>query len=152
MLIDVVTKFKNDNMLLPEYAHTTDAGMDLRANIEKPVHLVFGETVLIPTGIFIALPPSNNIDWNWELQIRPRSGLAYKRGITVLNSPGTIDQGYRKEIGVLLHNTRKDVFVVEPGDRIAQGVLSKAYRVQWNICSDLSDSDRLDGFGHTGVS
>ena len=151
IVIDICTSFINDAMILPEYAHIGDSGMDLQANIDKPLWLAFGETKLIKTGLRVALPLTPNKNFNWELQIRPRSGLAYKSGITVLNSPGTIDSHYRGEIGVLLRNTKKVQFEVKPGDRIAQAVLAKAYKISWNECNVLDETIRgSDGYGSTG--
>ena len=140
-------------MKLPEYAKLSDSGMDVQANIEHKIPIIHGSTLLIPTGIFVELPETPNEDFNWEIQVRPRSGLAYKEGLTVLNSPGTIDQGYRNEIGVLLHSTRKEAYVIHPADRIAQIVLSKSYKINWVTSDTLNDSDRgQGGFGSTGVS
>ncbi len=130
---------------LPEYAHTGDAGMDLFSVEEKSIDP--GETVLIKTGIIIELPP------NTEAQVRPRSGLALKNSITVLNSPGTIDEGYRGEIGVILINHGKENFKVEPQMRIAQMVIKPIIRVQIEEVEEVTQSDRsTGGFGSTGVN
>jgi dUTP pyrophosphatase len=130
----------------PAYATAHAAGLDLRANIEESFELKSLERVLVPTGLFMELPVGT------EAQIRPRSGLAFKNGITVLNTPGTIDADYRGEIKVLLVNLSNDVFVIEPGERIAQMVVAKHEQVQWEEQSELSESERgTGGFGSTGV-
>jgi dUTP pyrophosphatase len=130
----------------PAYATEHAAGLDLRANIEESIELKSLERVLVPTGLFMELPVGT------EAQIRPRSGLAFKNGITVLNTPGTIDADYRGEIKVLLVNLSNDVFMVEPGERIAQMVVAKHEQVEWEEQSELSESERGEGgFGSTGV-
>ena len=130
----------------PDYATAHAAGLDLRANIEDSVELKSLERRLIPTGLFMELPVGV------EAQIRPRSGLAFKNGITVLNTPGTIDADYRGEIKVLLVNLSNEVFVVEPGERIAQMVVAKHEQVEWVEQDSLSESERgAGGFGSTGV-
>jgi dUTP pyrophosphatase len=130
----------------PAYATAHAAGLDLRANIEESIELKSLERVLVPTGLFMELPVGT------EAQIRPRSGLAFKNGITVLNTPGTIDADYRGEIKVLLVNLSNDVFIVEPGERIAQMVVAKHEQVEWEEQSELSESERGEGgFGSTGV-
>lgn len=131
---------------LPEYATTDSAGMDLRAWVSHPIVLQPMERVLVPTGIHIQLPEG------YECQIRPRSGLALKHGITLLNSPGTIDADYRGEIGVILVNLSKDPFVINSGERICQMVVAPYTRVEWEKADSLDDTERADGgFGHTGV-
>ncbi len=131
---------------LPSYSTPLSAGMDIRANLESPVTLAPGERVLIPTGLYIALPEG------YEAQIRPRSGLALKHGITVLNSPGTIDADYRGEIGIILINLSDKPFVIEDGERIGQMVVARHSRVQWNATDSLDETERgAGGFGHTGV-
>ena len=131
---------------LPAYATPQSAGMDLRANITKPITLQPMERRIIPTGLHIALPEG------YEAQVRPRSGLAFKHGITVLNSPGTIDADYRGEIGVILANLSNEPFVVNPGERICQMVVARHSTVVWQTADSLSDSERgAGGFGHTGV-
>ena len=131
---------------LPSYATLQSAGMDLRANLEAPVVLKPMERCLIPTGIRIALPEG------YEAQIRPRSGLALKKGITVLNAPGTIDADFRGEIGVILINLSQDDFVVNDGERIAQMVISKHEQAEWVEVEELDDTERgSGGYGHTGV-
>ena len=131
---------------LPQYATPLSAGMDLRANIDAPVTLRPLERHLIPTGLFIALPPG------YEAQVRPRSGLALKKGITVLNSPGTIDADYRGELMVLLVNLSADDFVVNDGERIAQMVVARHAQVQFVPVAELDDTERgAGGYGHTGV-
>lgn len=131
---------------LPAYSTLHAAGMDLVANLKEPVIIKPMERVLIPTGLFIELPVG------YEAQIRPRSGLALKKGITVLNSPGTIDADYRGEIGIILINLSEEVFVVSNGDRICQMVVAKHETVQWDLCESLNDTSRGEGgFGHTGI-
>ena len=131
---------------LPQYATPLSAGMDLRANIDAPITLRPLERHLIPTGLFIALPPG------YEAQVRPRSGLALKKGITVLNSPGTIDADYRGELMVLLVNLSADDFVVNDGERIAQMVVARHAQVQFVPVAELDDTERgAGGYGHTGV-
>jgi dUTP pyrophosphatase len=130
---------------LPQFETAQSAGMDLRANIDAPVVLQPGDRALIPTGIAMALPDG------FEAQIRPRSGLAYKHGVTVLNSPGTIDADYRGDVGVLLINHGKEPFTVEDGMRVAQMVVAKYSQFEWNEVEDLSSTDRgAGGFGSTG--
>lgn len=130
----------------PAYATAHAAGLDLRANIEESIVLKSLERVLVPTGLFMELPVGI------EAQIRPRSGLAFKNGITVLNTPGTIDADYRGEIKVLLVNLSNDEFTIEPGERIAQMVVAKHEQVEWEEQQSLSESERGEGgFGSTGV-
>lgn len=132
-------------LALPGYATAQSAGMDLLAAITEPVSIAPGDRALIPTGLCVALPPDH------ELQIRPRSGLALKHGITVLNAPGTIDADYRGEIGVILHNAGRTAFVVQRGDRIAQAVLAPVLRAVWAESETLGETDRgAGGFGSTG--
>ncbi|MBR3067088.1 MAG: dUTP diphosphatase [Prevotella sp.] len=131
---------------LPAYATAQSAGMDLRANISEPVVLRPMERKLIPTGLFIALPPG------YEAQVRPRSGLALKRGITVLNAPGTIDADYRGEVGVLLINLSTEDFVVNDGERIAQMVIARHENGEFIEVEALDETERgAGGYGHTGV-
>lgn len=131
---------------LPSYQTPLSAGMDLRANNEAPVVLNSLDRAIIPTGIFIELPPG------YEAQIRPRSGLASKKGISLVNSPGTIDADYRGEIGVILVNLSKEPFTVERGERIAQMVIAKHDQAQWVEVSELGQTERgAGGFGSTGV-
>lgn len=130
---------------LPNYATNLSAGMDLRAELIAPVELKPMQRALVPTGIFIHLPPK------FEAQIRPRSGLAFKNGITVLNSPGTIDADYRGEVKVLLVNLSNETFMVNDGERIAQMVIARHETAQWKVVLELEDSDRgAGGFGSTG--
>ena len=130
---------------LPQFETTQSAGMDLRANIDTSVVLQPGDRVLIPTGIKMALPDG------YEAQIRPRSGLAYKHGITVLNSPGTIDADYRGDVGVLLINHGREAFTVEDGMRVAQMVVAQYSQFEWESVEDLDESARgAGGFGSTG--
>ncbi len=127
----------------PSYATPQSAGADVRSKINTivPAH----GRVLIPTGMFVAIPEG------YEIQVRPRSGLALKKGITVLNTPGTIDADYRNEIGVILFNTTDEDFVVNAGDRIAQIVLVKVEQINWVEVDELDETERTDGFGHTGL-
>lgn len=130
---------------LPTYATPQSAGMDLRANLETPITLRPLERALIPTGLFIALPEG------FEAQVRPRSGLAIKKGITVLNTPGTIDADYRGEIKVILVNLSNEDFVIEDGERIAQMVVARHESVDWQPVEALDETSRgAGGFGHTG--
>ena len=130
---------------LPEYATEGSAGMDLRANLEAPVTLQPLERMLIPTGIFIELPEGH------EAQVRPRSGLAIKYGLTCLNSPGTIDSDYRGELKVVLVNISNEAHTIVHGDRIAQIIVAKVERVKWKSAKKISDTARGEGgFGHTG--
>lgn len=134
------------NNAIPEYATEASAGLDLRAFLEAPIELKPMERRLIKTGLYIELPVG------YEAQIRPRSGLAYKHGITVLNAPGTIDADYRGDVGVLLINLSTESFTIENGERIAQMVVAEHGRVQWEEAEKLEDSERgAGGFGHTGV-
>lgn len=131
---------------LPAYATPESAGMDLRANITEPIVLHPLERRIIPTGLYIALPPG------YEAQVRPRSGLAFKHGITVLNSPGTIDSDYRGELGVLLVNLSNEDFTVEDGERIAQMVIARHEQGEFVEVEELDDTERgAGGYGHTGV-
>lgn len=157
--IPVINKSSNE---LPKYAHKGDAGFDLRANVEEiennnylfnairfnttTIILNPGGRVLIPTGLYMAIPEG------YELQIRPRSGLALKHGITVLNTPGTIDAVYRGNIGVILKNDGTEPFIIEQGDRIAQGVLNKVEEANLTEAVSLDETDRSDsGYGKSGV-
>jgi len=131
---------------LPQYATAQSAGMDLRANLDAPVTLKPLERRLIPTGLHIALPVG------YEAQVRPRSGLALKKGITVLNTPGTIDADYRGEIGVVLINLSQDEFVVEDGERIAQMIIARHEQGNFEEVEVLDETERGEGgYGHTGV-
>ena len=143
MKIQVVNK---GHQPLPQYATPQSAGMDLRANLEKPITLKPLERRLIPTGLHIALPAG------YEAQVRPRSGLALKKGITVLNSPGTIDADYRGEIGVLLINLSQDDFIVNDGERIAQMIIARHEQGEFVEVDVLDETERGEGgYGHTGV-
>ncbi len=131
---------------LPAYETALSAGLDLRANLNASISLGPLERVLVPTGLFIELPEG------YEAQIRPRSGLSLKKGLTVLNSPGTIDADYRGEIGVVLINLSNEELTIEDGDRICQMVVSKVEKLQWEEVEGLSDTKRgPGGFGHTGI-
>lgn len=130
---------------LPEYATEGSAGMDLRANIESPITLQPLERVLIPTGLFIELPEG------FEAQVRPRSGLAIKHGLTCLNTPGTIDADYRGEVKVILINLSQEPHTVVHGDRVAQMVVAKVEQIKWKAVVKINDTERGEGgFGHTG--
>ena len=131
---------------LPKYATSLSAGMDLSAALEDALELGPGDRILVPTGLSIALPPG------YEAQVRPRSGLAVKYGVTVLNSPGTIDADYRGEIKVALINHGKEPFTIERGMRVAQMVVEKHEHIEWEVVKDLEETERGDGgFGSTGV-
>lgn len=143
MKIEVINKSRHP---LPSYETLLSAGMDVRANLDEPVVLKPFARALIKTGIFMAIPQG------YEVQVRPRSGLAFKKGITVLNSPGTIDADYRGELGVLLVNISNEEFVVEDGERIAQLVVAKHEQIQWDSKDELGQTKRGDGgFGSTGT-
>lgn len=143
MKVQIINKSKH---LIPAYETSLSAGMDLRANIDTSITLKPLERTIIKTGLFIALPPG------LEAQVRPRSGLAAKKGITVLNSPGTVDADYRGEIGVILVNLSNEDFVVQDGERIAQLVIAKHEHIIWNEVTVLSETARgSGGFGSTGV-
>ena len=142
-LVKVINK---GNQALPKYETPQSAGMDLRANIESPISLFPMERKLVPTGLHIALPVG------FEAQIRPRSGLALKHGITVLNSPGTVDADYRGEVMVLLINLSDQAFEIKPGERIAQMVIVRHEQIQWSLVESLDDTERGEGgFGHSGI-
>lgn len=131
---------------LPQYSTSSSAGMDLRANIDAPILLKPMQRVLVPTGLFMALPEG------YEAQVRPRSGLAIKHGITVLNTPGTIDADYRGEIGVVLMNFGQENFLIQDGERIAQMVVSKYEKVDFLDVELLDETERgSGGFGHSGI-
>lgn len=143
MKINIINKSQH---ALPSYETIASAGMDLRANLTQPIVIEPMDRVLIPTGLFMELPIG------YEAQVRPRSGLALKKGITCLNSPGTIDADYRGEVGVILANLSKETFVVENGERIAQMVIAKHERAEWVETEELSTTERgAGGFGSTGV-
>lgn len=140
--IEIINKSRHR---LPQYGTPLSAGMDLRANIDSPIVLHPMERIIVPTGLYIALPEG------FEAQIRPRSGLAAKYGITVLNSPGTIDADYRGEIGVILVNLGKEPFTVNDGERICQMVIARHETVEWSLVESLDETERGEGgFGHTG--
>jgi dUTP pyrophosphatase len=143
MKVKIINKSKH---ALPSYATGASAGMDLRASLEQPVTLKSLERTLVPTGLFIELPVG------YEAQIRPRSGLAFKNGLTVLNSPGTIDADYRGEIKVILVNLSKEDFIINDGERVAQMVIAKHEQAEWIEVEDLVETARgAGGFGHTGT-
>ena len=143
MIVDIVNLSKNE---LPKYETLLSAGMDIRANLDEPITIKPNQRSLIKTGLYISLHDG------YEAQIRPRSGLALKNGITVLNSPGTIDADYRGEIGVILINLSDSDFEINTGDRIAQMIIAKHETIKWEAVDKLDDSVRGDkGFGSTGV-
>ncbi|HNX54315.1 MAG TPA: dUTP diphosphatase [Prolixibacteraceae bacterium] len=142
MIVKIVNHSNNP---LPEYSTIHSAGMDIRANLSEPIVLRPLERVLVPTGLFIELPVG------FEAQIRPRSGLALKKGITVLNSPGTIDADYRGEVGIILVNLSGEEFVIQHGERICQMVIAKHEHIAWEMVEVLEETVRgAGGFGHTG--
>lgn len=142
MKVKIVNKSRHS---LPEYATAYSAGMDLRANLYQPIVLKPLERSVVPTGIYIQLPPG------YEAQIRPRSGLALKHGIGIVNSPGTIDADYRGEIGVILVNLSNEDFIIQDGERICQMIVAQHARVEWEVTDTLEKSERgTGGFGHTG--
>lgn len=143
MTIKIINKTNHD---LPNYETIASAGMDLRANVSEPITLKSLERTIVKTGLFIELP------MGYEAQVRPRSGLAAKKGVTVLNSPGTVDADYRGEIGVILVNLSNEDFVIENGERIAQLIIAKHERAEWIEVQELSETSRGEGgFGSTGV-
>lgn len=143
MKVQLINKSKH---ALPSYATEASAGMDLRANLTESVSLAPMQRCLIPTGLYIALPVG------FEAQVRPRSGLALKKGITVLNSPGTIDADYRGEICIILINLSSETFIIEDGERIAQMVIARHEQAAWQEVEVLDETERgAGGFGHTGV-
>ena len=143
MEVKIINRSKHQ---LPSYATALSAGMDLRANLDTPIVLQPLERTLVPTGLFMALPQG------YEAQVRPRSGLAIKKGITVLNSPGTIDADYRGEVCVILVNLSNEPFTITDGERIAHMVIARHEQVEWCECEVLDETDRgAGGFGHTGV-
>ena len=144
MKIQIVNRSRHP---LPTYATAQSAGLDLRANIDEPIVLMPMERRLIPTGLYMALPPG------YEAQVRPRSGLALKHGITVLNSPGTIDADYRGEVGVLLINLSQEPFTVNDGERVAQLVVARHEQAELLEVETLDETERgAGGYGHTGVN
>jgi len=144
MIIKIINKSKHN---LPHYETSASAGMDLRANIDQPVTLKPLDRCIVKTGLFIELPVGI------EAQVRPRSGLAAKKGITVLNAPGTIDADYRGEIGVILVNLSNDDFIINDGERIAQLVIARHERAEWDVVTELTQTSRGEGgFGSTGTN
>jgi dUTP pyrophosphatase len=143
MKIKIINKSKHE---LPSYATVAAAGMDVRANLDAPIVLKSLERTLVATGLFMELPVG------YEAQIRPRSGLAFKNGVTVLNSPGTIDADYRGEVKVILVNLSKDDFTINDGERVAQMVIAKHEQAEWQPVEQLIETERgAGGFGHTGT-
>ena len=144
MKVQIINKSHHQ---LPQYATIQSAGVDLRANLNDPVVLAPMQRALIPTGLYISLPAG------YEAQVRPRSGLAIKKGITVLNSPGTIDADYRGEICIILINLSQEEFVVNDGERVAQMIIARHEQAEWVEVETLDETDRgAGGFGHTGKS
>lgn len=142
MKIRIINKSKHP---LPQYATPLSAGLDLRANIDSPITLHPLQRCLVPTGLYMALPAG------YEAQVRPRSGLAIKKGITVLNSPGTIDADYRGEICIILINLSNEPFIIEDGERVAQMVIARHEQAEWEETDTLDDTERgAGGFGHSG--
>lgn len=142
MKVKVINQSKHD---LPSYETEASAGLDLKANLDESFTLQPLERTLVKTGLFLEIPKG------YEAQVRPRSGLALKKGITVLNSPGTIDADYRGEVGVILVNISQSPFVIEDGDRIAQLVFAEVVQAEWELTKELSQTDRGEGgFGSTG--
>ncbi len=142
MKVKIVNKSKHE---LPEYSTRNSAGLDLKANVNNPVKLKPLERHLIPTGLYIELPSG------YEAQIRPRSGLAIKNGISVLNTPGTIDSDYRGEICVILINLSNETFTINDGERICQMIINRHEQIEWELVNDLNKTSRGEGgFGHTG--
>lgn len=143
MKVQIINKSKH---ALPAYATVASAGMDLRANLNEPIVLKPLQRCIVPTGLYMALPIG------YEAQVRPRSGLAIKKGITVLNTPGTIDADYRGEVCVILVNLSSEEFVIEDGERIAQIVIARHEQVEWQSVEILDETERgAGGFGHSGV-
>ena len=142
MKVRIINKSKND---LPQYQTVASAGVDIRANNEETIVLGSLERTIVPTGLFLEIPEG------YEVQVRPRSGLAAKHGITLLNSPGTIDADYRGEIGVILVNLSNEAYTLQPGERIAQLVIAAYTQVRWETTTELTDTNRgKSGFGSTG--
>ena len=145
VVVEVKQKAGTEDIALPKYMTEHASGMDVRAAVEEPVTLAPGEIKLVPTGLTIAVPPG------FEVQVRPRSGLAMKHGLTVVNSPGTIDADYRGEVCIILGNVGSQAFVIERGLRIAQLVIQRVAHAEWKVCDELSETVRSSGgFGHTG--
>ena len=143
MKVCVVNK---SNHKLPEYSTPMSAGVDLKANISEPITLGPLQRILIPTDLYMAIPEG------YELQIRSRSGLALKSGIFCLNSPGTVDSDYRGNVGVILANFSDTPFIINPGDRVAQAVLNKFEKIEWDEVTTLNETERgTGGFGHSGI-
>mgnify|MGYP001303063952 FL=1 len=142
MKIKILNKSNNPN---PSYSTVNSAGMDIRAFLKKEKIILPGDKTIIDTGIFVEIPTG------YEIQIRPRSGLSFKSGITVLNTPGTIDSDYRGEVKVILINLSKEKFTINNGDRIAQMVVNKYEQVKWQEVDSVSETERKGGFGSTGI-
>lgn len=143
VLVKIVRE--NDKIELPKYETAGAAGMDIRANITEPIVLGSLERTLVPTGLKIAIPEG------YEVQVRPRSGLALKHGITLLNTPGTIDSDYRGELKIIVANMSKDTYTINPEERIGQLVLNKVEQIEWEVVETLDETERgAGGFGHTG--
>jgi len=144
--IEIVRRAGTEDLPLPKYMSEHASGMDLYAAVDEPVTLQHGDITLVPTGLHIAVPPG------FEAQVRPRSGLALKHGVFVVNTPGTIDADYRGEVRIILGNIGKEPFVIERGARIAQLVIQRVARAEWKVTEALSETRRnTGGFGHTGT-
>jgi len=142
MKIKIINKSKHE---LPAYSTVASAGMDLRANLSEDINLLPMQRVIVPTGLFLEIPVG------YEAQIRPRSGLAIKKGVTVLNSPGTIDADYRGEVCIILINLSEEIFVIKDGERICQMVIARHEKADWIQVDSLEETERgAGGFGHTG--
>ena len=142
---EVVKVIKAEGVVLPKYETSGSAGMDVRAHISKEIELQPLDRVLIPTGLKFGIPDG------YEVQVRPRSGLALKYGITLLNTPGTIDSDYRGELKMIIANMSKDSYTINPGERIGQLVLNKVEQIEWEVVETLDETERgAGGFGHTG--
>lgn len=146
VVVQIVRDEGCEDLPLPSYETAGSAGMDLRAAVEEPLTLEPGQTTMVRSGLRIALPPG------FEAQVRPRSGLALKHGVTVLNSPGTVDSDYRGPVNVILCNLGSEPFTIARGDRIAQMVIARVERVEWIEVAEVNETERGgEGFGHTGV-
>jgi dUTP pyrophosphatase len=144
--IELKRKAGAEDIALPQYQSEHASGMDIRAAVEQPVTIQPGQIALIPSGFYVAVPPG------YEAQVRPRSGLALKHGITVVNTPGTIDADYRGEVAIILGNVGRAPFTVQRGDRIAQLVIQRVARAEWHVTESLPETQRNSGgFGSTGV-
>jgi dUTP pyrophosphatase len=149
MKVKIKTAFKNKSLKLPERAYDLDSGLDVQADLEKAIAVMPQQAVTVPTGLYMALPKTTETtDYTWEVAVCPRSGLAKDKTLTVLNAPGTIDAGYRGELGVILYNGGTVPVEVKPGDKIAQIKLYRSYRIEWEPVDSLDESERsAKGYG-----